>query len=150
MLQEFGTPEEGVQYSPRPGAYCVLFDGRGQVAAVEVSGKRLLPGGGIETGESAVIALEREFREETGLLPLAPQSMGQTGEYMKSLDGVRSEYVIAHLFYSTDYMVIGPPSETDHTLVWLHQQSASAAMLRPGQQWAVAKAIRLLRQGHAE
>ena len=145
MIQVFGTPDEGIQYSPRPGAYCVLFDDLGQIAAVEVSGKWLLPGGGIEAGESAAIALEREFREETGLMPFDPQPMGQTGEYMKSLDGLRSEYVIAHLFYATAHRVVGIPSETDHGLVWLDQQIASTALFRPGQQWAVGEAIRLLR-----
>jgi len=149
MLPEFGTREEEVQYAPRRGAYCVLFDGQGQIAAVEVRGKYLLPGGGIEGDESAVVALEREFREETGLVPLNVKSMGQSGEYMKSLDGVRSEYVHAYLFYATDHRVIGSPSEMDHTLVWLNQGGASAAMFRPGQQWAVVEAIRLLRQGHA-
>lgn len=143
MIQVFGIPAEGILYSPRPGAYCVLFDGLGQIAAVEVSGKRLLPGGGIEVGESPGMALEREFREETGLVPLGPQPMGQTGEYMKSIDGLRSEYVIAYLFYATVHRVVGTPSETDHTLVWLDQQIASMAMFRPGQQWAVREAMRL-------
>jgi 8-oxo-dGTP diphosphatase len=147
MIPEFGTREEGVPYAPRRGAYCVLFDALGQIAAVEVRGKYLLPGGGIEGDESAIVALEREFREETGLVPLKVKSMGQSGEYMKSLDGVRSEYVHAHLYYATDHRVIGPPSEKDHTLVWLNQPGASAAMFRPGQRWAVAEAIRLREQG---
>ena len=150
MFPDFGTREEGVQYASRRGAYCVLFDGLDQIAAVEVLGKYLLPGGGIEGDESVVVALEREFKEETGLVPLNLKSMGQSGEYMKSLDGVRNEYVHAHLFYATDHRVIGLPSETGHTLVWLNQQSASVAMFRPGQQWAVAKAICLLRQGNTE
>jgi 8-oxo-dGTP diphosphatase len=54
--------------------YGLCEDGAGQVLLVRaaryltVAGNWFLPGGGINHGEHPVTALQREFREETGLL----------------------------------------------------------------------------------
>lgn len=57
---------------PRPSAILVTRDDRGRVLLVRqhggpFKGSWLLPGGGVEAGESFEDALRREVREETGL-----------------------------------------------------------------------------------
>ena len=141
-MEIFGLQEENKPYRHRDGAYCVLFDKANRIAAVEVSGYLLLPGGGIESGEDPLTALEREFAEETGLAPKNLQYICQTGEYMRSLDGKHCEYVLANLFWAAEYKVLGAPIEEDHILKWLDPQAAISTLFRPGQQWAVAEALR--------
>ena len=68
---QFGRPEPGRGYPDRPAAF-VIVEHRGAVACVRVSlkggGVRVdLPGGGLDPGETAAEAAERECGEEAGL-----------------------------------------------------------------------------------
>lgn len=61
------TPE-----APRVGAYLLTTDGSGRILAVRMrggpfKGEWLLPGGGVEPGESLEAAVRRETGEETGM-----------------------------------------------------------------------------------
>ncbi|MEM7524527.1 MAG: NUDIX domain-containing protein, partial [Pseudomonadota bacterium] len=61
-MRRFGDPRrKGVRYTPRPGAYGVILEGRRALLALnECPGEEVaLPGGGIDPGESAVRALHR-------------------------------------------------------------------------------------------
>ena len=139
-MQIFGQALEGNGYRDRPGSYCVLFDQELQIAVVEVLGRLHLPGGGIGSGEDPTMALVRECEEETGLLPINPSFLCQTGEYMISLDGVTREFVIADLYFATAHKVVGPPTEPGHTLKWLAPAQAEERLFRSGQRWAVTEA----------
>ncbi len=63
-LPEFGQRTVGQVYRPRPAAYAVVTDAHRQVAIVLTAKGYFLPGGGIESGETAEEALVREVREE--------------------------------------------------------------------------------------
>ena len=94
---DFGLKEQGKEYTPRPGAYAVVFEPTGgtkRFAVVEVSGIYHLPGGGIEIGESHIESLKREVSEETGLAIEVVRVIGEVnedvyaqdeGEYFKKL-----------------------------------------------------------------
>lgn len=60
----------------RPSAYAVVINDAGQLLMVKSAydGRYLLPGGGIEVGESIANCVARECREETGYQVLAETS----------------------------------------------------------------------------
>lgn len=60
----FGDRQAGIDYTRRPAAYVVIFDGAGSVACVSEGSGLFLPGGGLESGEDAVAAIHREVAEE--------------------------------------------------------------------------------------
>lgn len=54
------------EYSLRPTVKAIVVDNENNIALLKARGHYLLPGGGIETGESAIDALRRELIEEIG------------------------------------------------------------------------------------
>lgn len=81
----------------------ILRDGR---MSMQLSGKGeyKIPGGGVEGGESHAVTLEREVREETGLLVI-PESIEEIGEILELREDVFSKgvkYVCHSYFYFCD------------------------------------------------
>lgn len=64
---------------PRPTAYGAVTDDEGRLLALrlEGTGRLVLPGGGIDPGESAQEAVEREVFEETGVEVRAQAVIGR-------------------------------------------------------------------------
>lgn len=81
-MRQFGKEQPGKIYRERPGGYGVIFDKRRRILAVSERGKYFLPGGGVETGESAEDAFVREAAEETGLTVRIVRVIGCAGEYV--------------------------------------------------------------------
>jgi ADP-ribose pyrophosphatase YjhB (NUDIX family) len=69
MTQVFYGPRLGKQGKIRLGCSAAIFDARGRILLTRRSdnGQWCLPGGRMESGESAAEACEREVFEETGL-----------------------------------------------------------------------------------
>ena len=70
MIPRFGKPPEaGQKYTRRPGAYAILLRGSDMLVTYQGAphDEFQLPGGGIDAGESPLVALHREVFEETGL-----------------------------------------------------------------------------------
>ena len=81
---QFGLPEDGRAWPERPSAFGLALRGR-RLALVEIGDPAeqvwlALPGGGLEPGESAEIALVREFAEETGLLVRPTGLVGESSD----------------------------------------------------------------------
>jgi len=78
------TPEiAGVAWKVRPTGKVVLFNEKNEIALVsnKITGQFLLPGGGIEEGESIIEGTRRECREETGYEIEITRELGVTEEY---------------------------------------------------------------------
>lgn len=61
IIRIFGTKLDGIDYIDRPGVYAVMENGHKQVALIEISSGYLLPGGGIDPGETEIDSLKREI-----------------------------------------------------------------------------------------
>ena len=118
----------------RPSAYAVLTDERGRVAIVFTSQGVFLPGGGIEADETPEQAVERETKEECGLVVRLrpwPGTASQAVElvYSKS-EGIYFEKRCTFL-RGTAVPLTSRPTESGHVLRWVTPVSARL-LLTPG------------------
>ncbi|MFH0836340.1 MAG: NUDIX domain-containing protein [Candidatus Micrarchaeota archaeon] len=89
--------------TPRPTVGAFVFNPRGKFLLVKSSGKWggkwLIPGGGIDFGETSEDALRREFREETGL-ELHSIELLEVEEVINPSDFHEEEHFIFFDFYA--------------------------------------------------
>ena len=143
--EEFGGREPGLTYAPRPGAYAVITDAQGRVAVMQTPRGCFLPGGGSEGRETPEETLVREVREECGFGVEIVGRLGQAVEYVHTAGhgvGQRKEGVF---FLAVVTEAGGPPTEADHTLLWLEPQEAEGRLAHGSQRWAMRQCLR--RQG---
>ena len=72
-----------IAYEDRRAVKAIIVDADGNIAMVgkTKSGYRLLPGGGVESGESDAAAITRECLEEIGCLVVVEQAIGEVEDY---------------------------------------------------------------------
>jgi 8-oxo-dGTP diphosphatase len=135
----FGIRIAGCRYTVRPSAYALLRDDDGRIAVVRAARGWFLPGGGIEANEDAEQAVEREAREECGLVIEPRGIVGTATEIVHSPAG-HSGFEKESVF--VEAVVVGrtPPTEPDHELVWLSPAEASARLSHESHRWVVQRA----------
>jgi 8-oxo-dGTP diphosphatase len=142
-VPEFGRPDPGMEYKPRPGGYVVVFRGGvAEVAVVSTFRGLFLPGGGQEAGESPEDAALRETQEECGWRIQLGARIGVADEFVTVTDNGR-RYRIRGVFFLAEILEASGFAAPDHEPIWLSSESAVATLLRESQRWAVAEAVRL-------
>jgi 8-oxo-dGTP diphosphatase len=141
MRRHGPPPRPSLDYRDRPGAYGVLLLGR-EVLVAEQDGDLLLPGGGIDPGETPLRALHREVYEETGWRIGDARRLGVFTRF----DWLKEEQwharKIQHIYVARPTRRLGPPLEHDHTPVWMDAEAAIAALSVEGEAYAVERALR--------
>jgi 8-oxo-dGTP diphosphatase len=134
----FGIRIAGCRYTVRPSAYAVLRDDGGRIAVVRAARGWFLPGGGIEASEDAGQAVERETREECGLVIEPRRIVGTATEIVHSPAG-HSGFEKESVF--VEAVVVGrtAPTEPDHELVWLSPADAIARLSHKSHRWVVQR-----------
>jgi 8-oxo-dGTP diphosphatase len=145
-IPEFGDPQPGVTYVPRPGGYAVIFDREGLLAVVATAEGLHLPGGGLEPGESAEGAVLREVTEETGLRVEIQAFIGVAHELVFAPQE-NIHYRKRCSFFRAAVTGAGEPSEPDHELDWMAPREALESLHHEIQRWAVRKALETLEGG---
>ncbi|MEZ0370147.1 MAG: NUDIX domain-containing protein [Candidatus Sericytochromatia bacterium] len=133
----FGNEEPERQYTLRPSAYALLLDEQGCLAVVEAPDGYFLPGGGIESGESAQDAVLREISEETGqgahVLWHLAEADQFIGEWLK-----RSSFYLAELDPE-------PESVGEYQVHWLIPEQAQTRLTYESHRWMVERFAPYLR-----
>lgn len=141
-IPQFGVPEPGRAYPDRPVAFGVgVRDGLVALVRVEPTDGPVridLPGGGIGPGESAEVAVAREFVEETGLEVAARARLTLADHYF--VNGASEAYNTRGVFFAVDILAERPERkvEDDHTLFWRTPVEALALLSRDSHAWALA------------
>lgn len=137
-LPQFGQAVAGQVYKDRPGAYGVIMKRQTQqIATVRWRQHYFLPGGGIETGETAEDALRREVLEETGWSIDTISKLAQSKQYIHN--EVKGVYLnkLQSFFTARPIALTTQDCEADHDLVWLSAAKAIDRLVEASHKWAV-------------
>jgi len=142
MIRRFGSvPEVGRRYIRRPGVYAILPRGGALLLTcqTQLEPDIQLPGGGIDPGESPILALHREVYEETGWLITRPRRLGAFRRfvYMPEYD-LWAEKLCA-VYTATPTRQIGPPTEPDHDVMWMEPKTAAEVLGNAGDRHFVSR-----------
>ena len=134
----FGTRVAGAAYKHRPSAYAVVRNERGEVAVARTPVAYYLPGGGMDSGESAQQTIEREGREECGFILRATASIGKALEICYSAEE-REYFEKDSAFMLAEIAGYGTKTEADHELLWLAPDAAIKVLTHGSHRWAVER-----------
>lgn len=144
MIRRFGEAvKPGQRYALRPGAYAVLRQGQ-RVLVTHQSWPQpefQLPGGGIDPGESAIRALHREVREETGWIIAQPVRLGAFRRFTFMPEYDRWAEKLCTVYAARPVRPVGPPTEPGHRAVWLPLDEALEALGNDGDRHFLAAAL---------
>jgi 8-oxo-dGTP diphosphatase len=103
-----------------------------------------LPGGGIDPGEGALTALNREVFEETGWSITGHRRLGAYRRFTYMPEYDRWAEKVCHIYLARPALRRGPPSEPGHTAFWMSGAEALAALSNSGDRHFMAKVLRNL------
>ena len=142
MIPRFGEPVRSNQrYRKRPGAYAIL-ERTGQILLTHQSEpvpEFQLPGGGIDQGENTLPALHREIEEETGWRVGRLKRVGAFRRFTFMPEYDLWAEKICHIYFGRPAFQIGPPTETNHTAVWVEPRAAEELLANDGDRMFVRR-----------
>jgi 8-oxo-dGTP diphosphatase len=138
----FGRRVDGCRYVIRPSAYALARNGDGEFAVVRTPSGCFLPGGGIEMGESAEQTVEREAKEECGLVLKSRAQVGEAIEIVYSAEE-RTCFEKRCVFVEADVVRHETSMEADHELYWIDVGHLLDSLSHESHRWAVRRLTRL-------
>jgi 8-oxo-dGTP diphosphatase len=138
MLEFFtNQADKNKQYTTRVGAYAVIKNDQGLIAAVKTSTGYFLPGGGLEPGESLAECLSRECLEEIGAEITALNNFARGTYYFHSTQADYDMLSDGYFFTCQIARFLKVETEADHELVWLEREQAIKLLYLENQRAAV-------------
>lgn len=134
-MRRYGQPPvEGIKYTTRPGAYGVIRLGRDLLMTHQAHpfNEFQLPGGGIDPGENATTALQREAYEETGWTIAIERRLGAYVNYVYMPDYNLQARKVCHIFLCRPVMRKSEPTEAGHSAVWMSVETAISQVPNQG------------------
>jgi len=120
--------------------YAIILSGA-DMLLTEQNGDILLPGGGIDPGESVIAALHREVWEETGWRVAPVRRLGVFQRYTWLHEEKYWCRKVAHIYLCHAVRRLGPPFEPDHTPLWTRAGLAIDLLQQDGERVYAARAI---------
>ncbi len=144
MIPRYGTPPGRRAYRLRPGAYALLIrDGAALLTFQHAPEPEFqLPGGGIDLGESALAALHREVREETGWRIGYPRRFGAYRRFCYMPDYGFWAEKLCSIWLARPVARLGTPSEPGHEAHWVPLAQVTGLLPDPGSRAMVRAALR--------
>jgi len=145
MIRRFDEPiRAGIKYTTRPGAYGILRRGNEVLITFQSSPKPefQLPGGGIDPGETAIVALHREAREETGWAIRVERRLGAFQRYTYMPDYDLWARKVCHIYLCRPTRPRWKISEAHHSAHWVHIDEAAEILANGGDRFFVTRLIR--------
>ncbi|QBF34122.1 NUDIX hydrolase [Thalassococcus sp. S3] len=145
MIRRFGSaPEKGQKYILRPGVYAILPKGGALLLTCQNDGTPdiQLPGGGIDPGESPLVALQREVYEETGWLIGRPRRIGAFRRYAFMPEYDLWAEKLCTIYTALPTRRLGPPLEEHHEVMWMTPDRASKMLGNAGDRHFVKTFVR--------
>ena len=120
-MRRYGEPKDFKQtYLDRPGAYGIILSDQGILLTHQSKPypELQLPGGGIDLGESPIMALHREVLEETGWRISITRRLGAYQRYTYMPEYNLFARKICHIFLARAVRKLSEPTEINHTAHW--------------------------------
>ena len=138
-VPQFGQPDPTRIHVPRPGAYALVRDDQARVLCVRSRSGLHLPGGGLDPGEEAEVAVLRELAEEAALRGRVTAHLGRANQFViRARDGLAINKLGAFLAVTVE----GPAENGDipeHEVLWLEPAEAAELLHHEFQRWAVRR-----------
>ena len=135
MIRRYGAPPDPQRrYRLRPGAYAILVRG-GRVLLTHQQSPQpefQLPGGGIDPGESPVVALHREVWEETGWSMARPRRLGAFRRFTFMPEYDLWAEKLCTIYRAFPVRRLGPVPEPGHSVHWMSVEAAVDFVGNPG------------------
>jgi 8-oxo-dGTP diphosphatase len=144
VIRRYGEAiRPGLRYRQRPGVYAILQHGPHVLLTYQAGlhHEFQLPGGGIDPGESPLQALHREVHEETGWRIARPRRIGAHRRFAFMPDYDLWAEKIAHVYLAYPTRPLGPPTEPEHSAVWVPLPEAPALLASAGDATFVASLL---------
>ena len=135
-MRRFGEPvRPDAPYRERPGAYAIIHRGPLLLVALTPNAGEsvLLPGGGIDPGESTLPALHREVWEETGWTVRHQRRLGAFQRYCWMPDYGKWARKICSVHLCRAGRRLSAPLEPDHTPAWIEAEAAAELLSVSGE-----------------
>ena len=136
MTRVFGTPLDPCR--PRPGAYGIAVVDDEVLLVRGPSGRWHLPGGGMQGGETARQALEREVVEETGHR-VEHAVLWDVAHQYQVIEN--DEHVLKQCHFFLMDVTPDDPDAAQEVFAWVAVDLAVEAMAEDASAWAVASAL---------
>lgn len=139
-IPQFGSRMPGVRYGDRPSAYGIAINAADRVLACRRSrGRLLLPGGGVELGETTLAALHREVAEETGHRVLDAREICRARQFHGQRVRKPPVNKLCHFFAISVEHDPTMLTEEDHQPVWLGAQELMTTLTFESHRYALVR-----------